>query len=553
MKKIVAVMSVALCAMFIPDASAQSAYRVLYRFGDVADDGMHPTGDLVQHGTTLYGMTEEGGGHSDGVIFSIGVDGTGYATLYDFGDVAGDGATPRGSLIAVDGTLYGVTQNGGTVGEGIIFSIGADGAGYAILHNFGVLADDGEDPYEDLLSIGANLYGMTRRGGSFNDGIVFSVDPSDVPGTYQVLHHFNEGANDGGLPEGGLIYYGGRLYGMTKYGGKYSGGSGTVFSMNTDGSGYTILHHFDGEDGAVPRGSLVSDGSTLYGMTQYGGAPLYLSPYHFGGGTIFSIGTEGTDYTVLHRFEDGFDDICCPRGDLLLLEDGTLYGMAQRLLGGIFSIRPDGSGYTLLRNFLDGLAGDGIMPYGSLISDGTNLYGMTKEGGNDNDGVIFSYAIPTPTPTPTATPVPNYINLEAGPLSVSPGGVVTLNYACDFSRWDFQGLPVDIYLAAVADPLAGAVDAPSSVADTLSGGAVYLFGRGMRSVYLYTGRLREPTWSFVSFPPAATSGSVRVTAPASALFAGDYVFATAFMYSGVGLFIRDDGLPVENSNIFTIQ
>jgi hypothetical protein len=47
-----------------------------------------------------------------------------------------------------------------------------------------------------------------------------------------------------------------------------------VFRVNTDGSSYANLHSFAGGAGdeAYPNGSLMLDGSTLYGMTYYGGA-----------------------------------------------------------------------------------------------------------------------------------------------------------------------------------------------------------------------------------------------------------------------------------------
>ena len=69
--------------------------------------------------------------------------------------------------------------------------------------------------------------------------------------------------------------------------------SGSLFAQ-TD---YTVLHSFgSGDDGAWPYGSLITDGSNLYGMTYQGGAPDE--------GTIFSINKEGADYTLLHEFDE---------------------------------------------------------------------------------------------------------------------------------------------------------------------------------------------------------------------------------------------------------
>jgi uncharacterized repeat protein (TIGR03803 family) len=61
-----------------------------------------------------------------------------------------------------------------------------------------------------------------------------------------------------------------------------SSGHGTVFAMNTDGTGFTTLHNFTGgKDGANPQAALILSGNTLYGMARYGGI--------HGDGTVFSL------------------------------------------------------------------------------------------------------------------------------------------------------------------------------------------------------------------------------------------------------------------------
>src|SRR5436190_1380595 len=75
-----------------------------------------------------------------------------------------------------------------------------------------------------------------------------------------------------------------------------------------------------------------------------------------------------------------------------LVFDGTfLYGMTTyggtNSSGVIFKIKPDGTAYSKLFDFSVNV--NGVEPHGSLFSDGTFLYGMTRLGGINNDGVIF--------------------------------------------------------------------------------------------------------------------------------------------------------------------
>jgi uncharacterized repeat protein (TIGR03803 family) len=85
--------------------------------------GKLPRGDLTlsADGSTLYGMTYNGGAHNDGTVFSIPLAGGTPMLLHSFG--GSDGANPEGSLSLVGSTLYGMTQNGGANGDGTVFAI----------------------------------------------------------------------------------------------------------------------------------------------------------------------------------------------------------------------------------------------------------------------------------------------------------------------------------------------------------------------------------------------------------------------------------------------
>ena len=66
-------------------------------------------------------------------------------------------------------------------------------------------------------------------------------------------------------------------------------------AVNTDGTGFTILHSFTGgSDGADPFAGLILSGNTLYGTARFGGSS--------GNGTVFAVNTDGTGFTTLYSF-----------------------------------------------------------------------------------------------------------------------------------------------------------------------------------------------------------------------------------------------------------
>ncbi len=260
-----------------------TGYQVLHSFGSVANDGYYPYASLTLSGSTLYGMTPSGGVNGRGVIFQINTDGTGYQVLYSFGSAANDGLYPYGSLTLSGTTLYGMTSDGGAYGAyGTIFQINTDGTGYQVLYSFGSVPNDGTNPYGSLTLSGSMLYGMTEVGGAGGLGTIFQINTSGAG--YQVMYSFAGYPNDGYYPLSSLTLSGSTLYGMTRTGG--SGGAyglGTIFQINTDGTGYQVLYDFGSpaNDGCGPNGSLTLLGSTLYGTAYAGGV--------YDKGTIFSV------------------------------------------------------------------------------------------------------------------------------------------------------------------------------------------------------------------------------------------------------------------------
>ncbi len=362
-------------------------YAILHNFAGGANDGSCPLGSLIQSGSTLYGMTLLGGSYGNGTIFKINTDNTGFQRLRSFVSAGSDGSAPFGSLLLSGSTLYGMASSDLTSYDGTLFRIGADGSDFQVLRSFS--GSDGSRPYNSLILSGSALYGTTSSGGAGGNGALFKINP-DGSG-FQLLYSFAGGSTDGKWPRSALLQSGSCFYGTTYAGG--SGGLGTIYKVNTDGTGFQLLHSFTGgsNDGDSPYfGTLISSGSALYGMT---------SSLETGvGGTLFRINMDGTDYKVLHSFKGGSNNGRQPYGSLIQY-GSTLYGMTSEGgssgLGTVFQMNIDGTDFELLHSFTGGA--DGAKPWGSpLLSDST-LYGMTRLGGSHNQGVVFSLTVPEPS------------------------------------------------------------------------------------------------------------------------------------------------------------
>ena len=397
-------------ALILTARGTAQTFTTLHGFSG-GGDGANPRTALIFAGNILYGTAEGGGDSGRGTLFAFNVDGHGFTNLYSFTATAGsggdygtnsDGAGPSADLIsnASGNTLYGTAFGGGSSGYGTVFAVSTNGTGFTNLHSF--TATSGSSGYYGTNSEGAIpnglilsnniLYGTASHGGSRGYGAVFAVN-TDGTG-FTNLHNFtaivydptsdNLTNSDGANPSAGLVLSGNTLYGTAYAGGTL--GYGTVFAVNTDGTGFTNLHNFTIAGGANPYAGLILAGDTLYGTAQRGGSG------GGGGGTVFALGTDGTGFTNLHGFT-GFDDGGHPKGRLLL-SAGTLYGTTFDggilRLGAVFAVNTNGTGFTRLHSF----TGDGQNPYAGLILSGNNLYGTTYRGGASGYGTVFSILLP---------------------------------------------------------------------------------------------------------------------------------------------------------------
>jgi uncharacterized repeat protein (TIGR03803 family) len=330
----------------------------------------------------LYGMTSQGGTKQSGVIFEYTISTGAYTRKVEFKG-ASNGSNPRGSLVAAsNGKLYGMTNQGGANNFGVIFEYTPGNDSVVVKFHFD--GTNGRNPFGNLMQASnGKLYGMTYQGGTTNDGVLFEYNPAN-DSFYRRVDL--DGANSGRNPFGSLMQASnGLLYALTYQGG--SNNLGILFSYNTSSNTLTKLHDFSGTStGSNPYSTPVqaTDGH-LYAMTYLGGTNNL--------GTLFQYNISGNSLVKKLDF-NGSGNGRNPFGNLILASNGRLYGEmpygGSANSGLIFDYNTGSSTYTKLYDFSGG--SQGRLPFGSLLqASNQKLYGLSYQGGINNSGVLFEF------------------------------------------------------------------------------------------------------------------------------------------------------------------
>lgn len=168
---------------------------------------------------------------------------------------------------------------------------------------------------------------------------------------------------------------------------------GSVFRIHKDGSQFSLLHTFNGEDGSQPRGPMaITQDGYLYGTTLGGGVHK---------SELFDA-KEGQEY---------------PQDARNMSTDGTL-----------FRIELESGAFEHLHSFKAGPGEDtdGKVPTGIMLADNGRLYGTTLYGGrgytdvygntfiNDTYGTVFEVDLAGQAPTGS-------VSISATPGSIKEG------------------------------------------------------------------------------------------------------------------------------------
>ena len=388
----------------------------------------------TQTGAPLNELVKDQYGHlfassTNGVIYDIIPTGANYCCMQAVTSLdPSQGQKPLSSLVVgSDGLLYGTAYTNGPNSNGTVFAITTMTVtnvwAMGPFTNFAATQTSAPTIPQNYL---------TPPGLTFGTLVVSNYLPAPPPavcymGSYTIV------LRDPNVPSSvDRIKVGGTFYTNYSYAWKQSL-TYYVGQTNYSVSGSpSLVHGFNGADGAYPVSGLIADGNNLFGTTSRGGITIDpWDPWNLGSsddlGTVFVISLNGdqTSFTNLHTFtesEGGYPSAGLTRG-----ADGFLYGVTTAGgafgAGTIFRLSASGT-LTVLHSFdpSDPREGTGstrlvqgkfdpvYAPYGYSV-----LYGTTRTGGRYGGGTIFKI-------TTNGT----YTVLYSFPANSSPSAPLTL-------------------------------------------------------------------------------------------------------------------------------
>ncbi|HET6226347.1 MAG TPA: choice-of-anchor tandem repeat GloVer-containing protein [Bacteroidia bacterium] len=363
-------------------APTTDTFTKLYDFSS-GMNGRYPYSTLMQAANgKLYGTTIQGGSSDRGSLFEFDIATTTFKKRSDFeGGIEGE--APRGTLMmASNGKVYGATSSGGSNGLGILFECDPAVTGGAFKKKIDFAGtSNGNRPAHAPVEVNGKLYGTTEAGGTTDKGVLYVYDP--VNGLLTKKVDFN-GAEKGEQPGALIKAPNNKLYGMTTRGG--TNNQGVIYEYDPATETFTKKIDLKAVDyGAFPYNKLLlASNGKMYGLTSFKDATHK--------GTLFEY--DYMKDTIIKRIDfGGTGNGYSPMGELVEASNGKLYGLTTQGgtadKGTIFEYDPTTFNYAVKYSF-NGIKG--AQPYGGLaLSFNDKLYGMTSTGGSNDVGVMFEY------------------------------------------------------------------------------------------------------------------------------------------------------------------
>lgn len=273
------------------------------------------------------------------------------------------------------------------------------------------------------------IWGTVSNGGQFGHGYIFKTD--SIGNNLQIVHHFD--SVNGKSPGALLAANGNKLYGLTSYGGQntqglFGGGVFYVYDLTTHT--FKVLQHFGPNNteitGVFPTGDGVrtlteASSGLIYGQIRgayQGGVVFTFNPMNQTTATALTIPTfqgGASNSTLGNRLEGALYE--APDGYLY----GTTYSNSQCPIpnpgfGSIVRIDPVTNAFSI-RYLCPCTGSNGYQFDNHFVSYNNLFYSVTKVGGANNKGVIYSF-------DPLTNNYSNKYNFTGGLQGLQPSTMV---------------------------------------------------------------------------------------------------------------------------------
>jgi uncharacterized repeat protein (TIGR03803 family) len=207
-----------------------SSYKetLLYSFGSGTDGAVPYAAVALDSAGDVLGTTSAGGTYTYGTVFELSKANSWVETIvYNF-ENQDDGAVPYAGLVADGlGNFYGAATEGGSQGGGTVFELTPSGTSWNFSAIQSVPGWGISGSFRDvMLDSNGTIYATTHCDGSYDAGTVYQLVPGGGIWNYTLLYTFT-GGTDGLYSYSNLVMNHGKLFGTTKQGGGY--GNGVVF------------------------------------------------------------------------------------------------------------------------------------------------------------------------------------------------------------------------------------------------------------------------------------------------------------------------------------
>jgi uncharacterized repeat protein (TIGR03803 family) len=385
-----------------------SKYQVLTDDGSVAST-MTRGADGFYYGIT--GKTYK----KDGGLFKYDPAANGFQHLAQFN--ISTGAYPISDLVRhPNGKLYGIADRGGANNGGVLFEYNLQTNEFVDKHDFQT-----GFPYKNLITLTSKgtFYGsMYISEPEYPNGALYEFDPQT--NAYTVFYTFNtisfSGAPIGKISEGPD----GNYYGLTTH--------GDIFAIDPSTNNVTQKAHVPTGPSIWGTGALTLVGNKFYAVSNSGGDN--------GNGVIFEYDPVSDVATLKAQLLPM--NVSQSKAGLTLDDQGKLWGTTTK--GGasdggiIFQYDPVSN--TIVKKFEFSPSG-GTLPIGTLtLSTNGKLYGLTANGGQYGEGVMFEF-----DPATNAYVVKtNFSGLNGSPFNVDSNHGALLALETHFQAITFDAL-----------------------------------------------------------------------------------------------------------------